>query len=672
MRLKPHYPQAHNNLGNALKDLGRVEEARAAYEAALACDQAYPDAHNNLGLLLSEQGQLGEAIVCYDQAIALNPNYADAFSNKANALEGQGRAETALQSYQQALLIDPKRAEFHSNMGNALRTLGRLDDAVASYQTALTLNPGFARAQCNLGDVLGDQAKPEEAVQAYRRAIEIDPDYADAYVHLAAALSAQGDVAGAEDLLNKALTLEPGNPGWRIRKALLLPVIAGSEDEIHCYREKLVTVVAELEAAGISVADPYSQSGTVNFRLSYHNTSNKDLMQAIARLHLASCPALGFIADHCRAPGRARTGRLRIGFISSYLRNHTIGKLNAGLIEHFDRDRFEVIVLRPPGKRDAMADRIDATADSVLKLAGNLDHDRQMIAEQELDILFYLDIGMDPYTYFLAFSRLAPVQAVTWGHPDTTGLPNMDYFLSSELMEPDAADSHYSEKLLRLRHLPTCYKRPAPLKAPVERSDYGLPETGRLYLCPQTLFKVHPGFDSLLRGLLERDSEGYVVFIADGVPGYWRKRLSERFSKTLGDVSERVIFTPRVSEEKYFGLLTLADAMIDIPTFSGGNSTLEAFAMGTPVVTWPDTFMRGQVTAGYYRQMGLHDLIASDREAYISLALRLAQDAAFKQDMQRQIAENLHKLFDRTDVVREIEDVFVSAFQTACKEGPRF
>jgi predicted O-linked N-acetylglucosamine transferase (SPINDLY family) len=278
---------------------------------------------------------------------------------------------------------------------------------------------------------------------------------------------------------------------------------------------------------------------------------------------------------------------------------------------------------------------------------------------------------MDPYTYFLSFARLAPVQAVTWGHPDTTGIPNMDYFLSSELSEIDNAQLHYSEHLVKLRY-PSTYFYPPKLPAKkFVRGDYGLPDGVTLYACPQTLFKFHPNFDAVLGNLLRRDPMGRLVLIDPGKDYRLKMILMDRFSKSFPDVVENVLFVSKMSQDKFFGLLILADALLDIPTFSGGVSSLEAFAMGAPIITWPDDFMRGRLTAAFYKQMGLTELIATDAESYVTLALRLARDADFRLRMQTDIKDNANKLFESLDAVRDIEIFFIAAYE-AWRKGEGF
>ena len=149
-----------------------------------------------------------------------------------------------------------------------------------------------------------------------------------------------------------------------------------------------------------------------------------------------------------------------------------------------------------------------------MSLVSSLEIARKQIAECEFDILFYTDIGMDPLTYFLSFSRLAPVQCVTWGHPDTTGIPNMDYYISCEDFETEGSETNILNALVRMKNIPNYFYRPDAVKLTgSQRSErrLGLPEENRLYVVPQSLFKFHPDFDAVLAEILRRDSNGLLV-----------------------------------------------------------------------------------------------------------------------------------------------------------------
>jgi protein O-GlcNAc transferase len=651
-------------LGLQHHNAGDLSKAEGIYQQILQVEANQPVALHFLGIIAYQLNKNDIAIDLIGKALAIKPDYADAHNNLGNTLKEQGKLDDAVASYLKAINIKPDNAEAHNNLGNTLKEQGKLDDAVESYYQALAIKSDYAEVHYNLGIALKVQGKMHDAVASYRNAIAIKPDYASAIYNLGDAFQEQGKWDDAVENYSKAIELKPDKDGWHIRKALTLPVIFSSSDEVQKTRLELMDRIKVMQSRTLSVVNPLEDIGLTNFDLAYHNKNNKNILENIARLHLSACPKLAYEADHCSPIYNRKKGRLRIGFLSLFLKNHTIGKLYKGIVEHFSKDQFEVIFFQPTGTKDEVSGAISHSVDKVVPLHNKLEQDRESIASEELDILFYPDIGMAPYTYFLSFSRLAPIQVVSWGHPDTTGIHNIDYFLSSELIELEDTSNQYTEQLVLLSLMPTFYYRPKPPPRAYCRADYNLPETGALYVCPQALFKLHPDFDLIIANLLRKDHRGFLVLINDNVGGQHKNLIMKRFQATFPDVSDRVIFVPRMDRNKYLGLTILADAMLDVPSFSGGNSSLEAFAMSVPIVTWPGGFMRSRVTAGYYAQMGLKELIASNAENYLEIAYKLAHDGTFKNHMHGEIKENSHKLYERMEVVREMEAFFIEAHKS--------
>ena len=186
--MQPDFALAHNNLGNTLKELGRLDEALSSYSQAIELQPDFALAHNNLGNTLKELGRLDEALKSYNQAITLKPNFASAYSNLGVTQQELGRLDEALSSYNQAIVLQPDFAEAHSNLGNTLKELGRLDEAIASYSQAIALKTNFALAHNNLGVILQELGRLDEALASYSQAIELQPDYAEAYVNLGIAI----------------------------------------------------------------------------------------------------------------------------------------------------------------------------------------------------------------------------------------------------------------------------------------------------------------------------------------------------------------------------------------------------------------------------------------------------------------------------------------------------
>jgi predicted O-linked N-acetylglucosamine transferase (SPINDLY family) len=318
-----------------------------------------------------------------------------------------------------------------------------------------------------------------------------------------------------------------------------------------------------------------------------------------------------------------------------------------------------------------MARRIRAAADHVVRAPVSLGGLHRTIADCRLDVLFYPDIGMSPLTYYLAFARLAPVQCTTWGHPVTSGLATVDHFVSAEHLESPGSQAQYTERLHLLSAPGTYYPKPrAPDAAEVgaARARFGLRPEWHVYLCAQSLFKIHPEFDAVLAAILRGDPRGRVVLVG-GRYHATSAALLGRLRATLGDDTNRVTVLPQLSAADFLALLAAADANLDTFHFGGGHTSLEAFAVGSPVVTLPSAFLRGRITYALYRQVGVTQCVATDAEHYVQLALRLANDPAWRREVSEAIVGAHDRLFENAAVVGEFEGFFSGAATAASGRG---
>jgi protein O-GlcNAc transferase len=239
----------------------------------------------------------------------------------------------------------------------------------------------------------------------------------------------------------------------------------------------------------------------------------------------------------------------------------------------------------------------------------------------------------------------------------------MDYFLSSELLDNPDAQAHYSEQLIRMPLTGTYYERPeVPAAATIVRSRLGLPEGRSLYACPQSLFKFHPHDDIVLAGILEADPNGMLVVIEGRVPE-WTARLKSRWQKTLAQVMDRIVFLPALGHDDYLSLLHASEVMLDPLHFGGGNSSYEALAMGTPVVTLPGLYLRSRITSALYHKMDMVDCVVNSADEYIALAVRLGTDEEFRQTIRQKIREGAGVLFSHLDEVRCLENALLQIGQ---------
>ena len=207
--IDPLFEPARCTLGLALCLAGRYSEARDQLARAISLSPTEPNAHANLGRVLSEMGQLDEAITEFDRAVEITPDSASAHCNLATALVQQGKTGEAMEQYSRALSIDPGYEPAHCNLGMALYVAGRLPEAGEQLRQALTLNPEDALAHCDLGRVLSDEGQIGDAADEFARAIHIKPDYAEAYVRLGAELEKAGRLDDAREQYKLAAQLRP-------------------------------------------------------------------------------------------------------------------------------------------------------------------------------------------------------------------------------------------------------------------------------------------------------------------------------------------------------------------------------------------------------------------------------------------------------------------------------
>ncbi len=520
--------------------------------------------------------------------------------------------------------------------------------------------------------MLTDEGRLDEAIACAERALALRPDYADACYALGALLQDGSRFADAARLFDREFARGLDKYGLLLSARSCLPAISEGIAQQREIRDRLLETLRHPPGPLGTVDNPAKEFCRRFFYLAYHGEDDRPLMTAACRLFRRVSPVLNYVAPALASgqlPDRAPNDRIRLGFLSQYLCEHTIGKLTQGFIKQIDRARFHVVAIHAPGTRvDAISGAIDGMADEVLVLGDDLGRAQRAMADLELDVLHYPEIGMSHFTYWLAFARLAPVQTVGWGHPTTSGLDSIDYFLSFDAAEPEGSEDSYSETLVRLGRPPAYYE---PFLVPTDiasRQELGLPEDGALYVCPQALFKFHPDFDGVLADILARDPSGWIVAL-DGPQPAWKDRLRERWSRDRPSLSARILLLPAQPLDRFMMLLAHADVLLDPVHFGSGNTFYESMVFGIPTVTWPGRFMRGRIVAGIYRMLGIVDTpIAGTLADYAGLAVAIANDRERRERLKSELLSKGAALYRDAASVRELE-AFLERAVAAAREG---
>lgn len=664
---RPAFAEAHVVLADLYESRGDLPGAAAELQAALAVRPGYAGALLNYAAVLARLGRHAEAAECYEKLIAAEPGRARTYWNLGNVLADQGRANEAADRYRQALALDPGFTEAQHSLCMLLYEEGRPADAIACLRGMLEQRPGFASGHISLGNILSSERRLEEAAEAHQRALAIDPGNVAAHLGLGDSYRARDAMAEARRCYAKALEVDAENVQARWSLALSsLHAVYETEQAARQGPERFARELDEVtrwltESRLRRAVD--AAGNPPPFYLAYREEDNRELL----RRHGSLCCS---IMEQWRRAERLpevesarRNEVLRVGVVSAHLHDHSVwNALLKGWFRHLDRERFSLEAFYLGTQSDAETQAARSLTAHFESGRGNLRAWAQAIAARRLDVLIYPEIGMDAMTLKLASLRLAPVQISTWGHPETTGLQTIDYYLSAEGLEPEGAASHYTERLVLLPGLGCCYPdRQLAADAP-ELGSRTLDPSTPMLICPGTPFKYAPRYDVLLADIASRLPEARLVFFAHRVPELSARlhaRLQAAFSARGLDAGKSLVFLPWQSLAQFRGLMGRARLFLDTVGFSGFNTAMEAVQCGLPIVTREGRFLRGRLASGILKRMQLDELVAPDDQSYVDLAVRMCRDHEYREQLGAAMAARKELLFEDRSTVRALEEVLL-------------
>jgi protein O-GlcNAc transferase len=673
MAIAPGRAPYHNNLALSYRLLGRGEDAVREYRVAVTLRPQSAEIHNNLATTLRDLGRHEEAVAHYRQAAQHAPDIAEIWYNLANALGDDGPPEEAEACFRRAVALKPDFANAQANYGRWLMTQARWADAESSLAAAAMLEPMRAPTWNNLGITLQEQSRTEEAEACYRRAFALAPRFAVAHYNLGCLLLEQGRTDEAAACQQAAIAADPDYGAARLGLCMAqLPILYRTEAEIATRRRRYAAELDSLAAATTVPAAICSLAAAIGtaqpFFLPYQGEDDRALQAVYGRLACGVLAATEQAAPLAPRPGPGE--RIRVGIVSGFFCQHTIFKLFLeGWLTLLDRSRFEVTGFHTGRTTDAYTTRAAGWCDRFVQGARSQAAWRQAVSAVAPHVLLYPEVGMDPLAGRLAAQRLAPVQCVAWGQPETTGMPTLDYFLSSDLMEPPDGQAHYIEKLVRLPHLGLCYLPDESSSVRLDRAALGLRPTGPVYWSGQALYKYRPAYDEVFPRIAAALGPCQFVFIgfakSNTVTAAFRERLGAAFAAFGMDAEQYCVVLPPMSPEHFVAAVGVADVVLDTPGWSGGKSTLDCLAQDPAIVTMPGPFMRGRHTDAILRRIGCEATIACSLDDYVAIAARLGSDAAWRAQVRHAVARGKAAAFRDMDYMRALETFLVDAVACA-------
>ena len=530
--------------------------------------------------------------------------------------------------------------------------------AEKNFENALQLAPNRSSILDNLASVYFINSKYEKSLKIIDKLLKLNVKEKKIIDLKFKILSILGETKELQKFIDDYLIKDSDSSKFKIIRNLLYPNFFEDQKQIDDYRNNFIKSLNELNSfEKIKLDIDNELIDPPVFSLSYDQYESKDLNEKIVEIFRRIYPDLNQRILHDQ-----KNEKIKIGFFSEFFYNHTISKLFKGIILNLDRNKFDISIFHSEKtKKDTWHDEfLFSEIKMGIKnyiLPKKFKDKIELVSQKNLDIVFYPDIGMSTEFYFLSFVRFAKIQITSWGHGITTGNNSIDYFFSSNLIEKKDAQKFYSEKLLLSNYLPMYFYEP---KISKKLSDDEIVNKN-LYFCSQSLIKIHPHFDEILKKILEKDKKAKILFIKDKKE-ILEKKLKKRFKKIIKFDSDRIEFLDWMNNDDYINLCGKSSVLLDTLYFGAGNSFHESMVYGTPTITMPGDSLKSRIVLGAYNQMKIEDPpIVESIDEYVEKAVELANlDEKKMIEMKKYFSNNAKKyLYENKNFIREFENTLL-------------
>jgi predicted O-linked N-acetylglucosamine transferase (SPINDLY family) len=697
LTLSPGDATIYNNLGNVFSNLKRADDALAAFKKALEIDPNYEDAKTNLAMAVRDAGDIDQALAILAAAVAGNPTRPTLLNIYGNTLRQAERHDEAIEVLQKAVALDPTHGEAHNNLGLALALKYKMDEAAYHLDLAAKYRPTSSVIHNNLGALLLRLFRFEPCIAALEKAIVLDPTYDDALINLGIANYMLGNAEQAIDAYKRVLARNPdssfahyslgvayledqrlGEAEVEIKRALELdPKNALAQNTLGVLlldQHQVTEACAAMRAAAdINTSSAPTFYSNYAFASLYDPTlSNEqifDIHKEFGRRYTTAEPDRTKPHRNDRAPNR----KLRLAYLSSDFRAHSVAYFFEALLEKHDRSQFEILLYSDTTRKDVVTDGMRAAADQWIETGGLVTDvfARRLVADK-IDILVNLGGHTSGNRLPACAVKPAPIQIEYLGYPETSGVPAMQYRLSDAQADPvGVAEAWCTEELVRL---PNCFHlyRPsgrAPDVAPLPALKAGhitytsfnvLPKvTDRVIATWARIMRDVPNSRFLLKCKQLRDER---------VQDLVRARFAE--GGVSADRIDMIAFLPSVHD--HLNTYARADLGLDPFPYNGTTTTCEAMWMGVPVLTMHGTNHRGRVGHSLLHAVGLdREFVAVDVEDYVARAIAFGRDpsslASIRAGLRPRMAAS--PLRDEVGFTKDLEATYRRLWQQWCA-GP--
>jgi protein O-GlcNAc transferase len=688
LRLYIHRYRIHrsqDDLSNIAACLYKIGHYRKALSFAEKAIQVSPENAAAATLIIAnihyDYGEFHEAIRLYLRLT--NTDLAvSAYEGMANIMQKRGRTDRSIRllklvshrfshNHRAHLLLAQsyiEAADYHRAWSAIRQSLASDDSCIEGWKTAyrcanelreyntclsiaekiVALDSGNPKSYEFLGRAFYNLDKPDECSNAYKMALKIDPKNLIYFLNSKILFSRIPATEASASNLEKSILY------YSSEAIMMAAKINEWKVDTSC---SLLPFAYFCAYSDINLNFVYSQ---------YYDLMTQ-AFESVIRNAKAQGDALLEIANTCKSKvtirserqdkdSGCRTRKIRLGMASRFFSAHSNSQAFIGLIKRLNRDDFELILIHRHGSKiDSVHLRLNDMADEIVYLDNSLGFSAYLLSSLSLDILFFTDIGMDPFDFLLAELQRCSIQITGWGLPHTSGLKSVHYYLSSSNLELPSHQSEYSERLILLDGLPCCYISSEIFYRHQSRDYFLLPADRLIIGCIQNFWKIHPDFDLILDRISLLIPTALFVFVETSIVDV-NSSFSDRLSARAPNAHANSLFLSRSDTNDFLSLCDCIDILLDTPYYGAGVTSYMSMYVGTPVVCWRGKRLRDSTTAAIYSYLKISNApIADNNDEYVNKVVELANNVTQRIQVKQETVNNAYKLYDNLDYVKSFE-----------------
>ena len=719
IKLQPNFYLANYNAGIVALNLKKYLLSIEYFNTALKLNKYSFEIHNNLGVIYNKLEDFELSLEHFDLSIKINKSYSIAYFNKANLLENINKYNEAENNYKKALSLDRNNSvylynlahllfkmneynksidilnkciQINTNFSNAYSLIGlnymhsnNLEKSEFYFTKSILLNNYFHEGHNNLGLLFLENNRFEEALLQFKKCIEIEPNNSKYHFNIAICYHEMYTYTLFNYNIEKAIELDVnfGDAIWVKTFLSVLPVYETKIDEndaVDSFHENLLILKEnKINITKIDLIGSYQP-----FYMAYFDNNNKDIFTLYGEICDNIIKKNGYSNLLIKSKSKSKSysnsnvnknesnqfnlnKKIKIGIISSYFRTHSVwDAIIKGILLKLNKNIFEIHIFNTStiNVDNNFFNFNNFKSVNNKKNISFVDY-ISLIVSKNLDVIIYPEIGMNKLTTQLANLKIADLQCVFWGHPHTTGLKTIDYYISSELFEPLDFNDHYTEKVIKLSNL-GIYK-----EEEIHDYDYnfsleeiGINNLSPILICAGTFQKYRADNDLLFLEIIKKLGVCQIIFMSENKhkTQLFRDRLTKLLETNNIDINKYIHFIDWLEKRDFFSLLLQSDVYLDTIGFSGFNTALLAIEANLPIVTINGKYARGRLAAGILKRINLTELVCKNTEQYKNLVIQICSNLEYKQILKEKIQTNKKIIYKDDIPMIEFENFIMNKF----------